>query len=129
MFRKIAIVSIVATFAVALLWATPASAGVHYAGEVNYNYYGPVGYDGTVAQLYVSPRPVPAYVGHTQITYAPLMPHEFLYTHGRTYVRCNGCNGGVTVTRVHYGHRPQPFMRHCYPCGRMFTNVLNLGQH
>ncbi len=45
---------------------------------------------GTAAQMYVSPLPVPANVGHTYTTYQPLMPHEFLYKH----------------TRSHYAHAP-----------------------
>ena len=45
---------------------------------------------GTAAQMYVSPVPVPAHVGHTYTTYQPLMPHEFLYKH----------------TRSHYAHAP-----------------------
>ena len=45
---------------------------------------------GAAAQMYVSPVPVPANVGHTYTTYQPLMPHEFLYKH----------------TRSHYAHEP-----------------------
>ena len=45
---------------------------------------------GTAAQMYVSPLPVPAHVGHTYTTYQPLMPHEYLYCH----------------TRSHYAHAP-----------------------
>ncbi len=45
---------------------------------------------GAAAQMYVSPVPVPANVGHTYTTYQPLMPHEFLYKH----------------TRSHYAHAP-----------------------
>ena len=45
---------------------------------------------GTAAQMYVSPQPVPANVGHTYTTYQPLMPHEYLYKH----------------TRSHYAHTP-----------------------
>jgi hypothetical protein len=45
---------------------------------------------GTAAQMYVSPQPVPANVGHTYTTYQPLMPHEFMYKH----------------TRSHYAHTP-----------------------
>ena len=127
MTRKIAIFA-VAAFAVALLWTAPATAGTYYAGDAGYNYYGSVAYDGTAAALYVSPRPVPAYVGHTYVTYEPLKPHEFLYSHGRTYLRCNPCGGGMTMTRVRYGHRFYPFMK-CYPCGRGFTDLLNLGNH
>ncbi|MGD9126485.1 MAG: hypothetical protein PVH19_03820 [Planctomycetia bacterium] len=128
MSRKIAIVMIVAAVAIALLWATPASAKVHHPNEVYYNYYGPVAYDGTSAPLYVSPRPVPAYVGHTTITYAPLQPHEYLYPHSRTYIRHDGCGSGFNVTRVRYGHRFQPFMKF-RPAGRTFMEVLNFGSH
>ncbi len=39
---------------------------------------------GSAAQMYVSPLPVPANVGHTYTTYQPLMPHEFLYKHTRS---------------------------------------------
>ena len=39
---------------------------------------------GAAAQMYVSPVPVPANVGHTYTTYQPLMPHEFLYKHTRS---------------------------------------------
>ncbi len=55
-------------------------------GDVSINYYvPPVGENSVGAKLYVSPRPVPAWVGHTYITYPPLAPHEFLYPHHRTY--------------------------------------------
>ncbi len=67
----------------------------YYVGPVPCNDYGAVG-----AQLYISPRPVPPLVGHTYITYQPLMPHEFLYHHHRTYYRNHGPHGGVTHTRV-----------------------------
>jgi len=65
-----------------------------------YNYYVP-GSDcgGVPAQLYVSPRPTPPLVGHTYITYEPLMPHEFLYRHSRIYYRNDGrlLPGNVTT--------------------------------
>jgi hypothetical protein len=75
--------------------------------DLFYNYYaapvpcstnpGAVG-----AQLYVSPRPVPPWVGHTYITYPPLLPHEFLYHHRRTYYRGHGPHGGLTRTTVRW---------------------------
>ena len=72
--------------------------------DLFYNYYVGNNCGGMGAQLYLSPRPVPPFVGHTYITYQPLMPHEFLYEHGRTYHRYY--NGGLGLTRahVHYGH-------------------------
>lgn len=33
------------------------------------------------AQMYVSPRWTPAYVGHTYITYPPFAPHHYLWRH------------------------------------------------
>jgi hypothetical protein len=53
--------------------------------------------------LYVSPRPVPPWVGHTYITYQPLMPHEFMYSHHRTYHRYY--NGGQGLNRTHVAYR------------------------
>ena len=47
--------------------------------DLFYNYYAWPSCTGVGAELYVSPRPVPPHVGHTYITYQPLMPHEFLY--------------------------------------------------
>ncbi len=64
------------------------------------NYYVPPGSDGGVAaQMYPCPRPTPPLVGHTYITYPPLMPHEFLYKHDRTYLRHNP-GAGWTKTKV-----------------------------
>ena len=67
-----------------------------------FNYYVHPGEAGRVgAQLYVSPRPTPPLVGHTYITYPPLMPHEFLYQHHRVYYTDNP-GSGVTRTRVRW---------------------------
>ena len=68
--------------------------------DLFYNYYVPPGaYGGTAAQLYISPRPTPRQVGHTYVTYQPLMPHEFLYPHHRQYTRYNP-GSGWTRTKV-----------------------------
>ncbi len=65
------------------------------------NYYVPPGgYGGAGAELYLSPRPTPPLVGHTYVTYQPLMPHEFLYPHYRHYVRHHPCNGRTRTTVV-----------------------------
>ena len=69
--------------------------------DLFYNYYvgpGTCGY-GVPAKLYVAPRPTPPWVGHTYMTYQPLMPHEFLYKHHRTYVR-NHPDGTATRATV-----------------------------
>jgi len=68
-------------------------------GTLFHNYYVPPDpYWGLGSQLYICPRPTPPWVGHTFITYEPLMPHEFLYQHHRVYYRENP---GVGITRVH----------------------------
>jgi hypothetical protein len=73
-----------------------------YQYDLFYNYYQApsMAQGGVPAQLYLSPRPVPAYVGHTYITYQPLMPHEFLYRHHKTYTRVGPTGGPVNRTRV-----------------------------
>jgi len=64
------------------------AAGPRTAPDLFYGHYVPPGPCGTVgAQLYVCPVPTPPMVGHTYFTYQPLMPHEFLYRHSRTYRR------------------------------------------
>ena len=86
------------------------------AGDLFYNYYVPPGDAGDVgAQMYLSPRPTPPLVGHTYVTYQPLMPHEFLYPHKRHYVRYHPCRG-YTKTTVHWkrdwvnlGKTPRPY--------------------
>jgi hypothetical protein len=71
--------------------------------DLFYNYYvagAPCPGNGVVpAQLYVSPRPTPPMVGHTWITYQPLLPQEYLYRHHRWYF-ADHCDSGLTVTRV-----------------------------
>ena len=73
--------------------------------DIFYNFFvGPYSPGGGVpAQLYVAPRPTPPLVGHTWITYPPLMPHEFMYHHHRSYYKYYR-GGGHTISRVHYGH-------------------------
>ena len=70
--------------------------------DLFYNYYAWPSCTGWGAQLYVSPLPVPPHVGHTYITYQPLMPHEFMYAHHRTYHRYYNGGQGLTRTSVKY---------------------------
>lgn len=64
------------------------------------NYWAGPNCGGVSAQLYLAPQPVPAYVGHTFHTYQPLMPHEFLYPHKRTYHRYYDEGRGMNRTSV-----------------------------
>lgn len=74
--------------------------------DLFYNYYAWPSCSNVGAQLYVCPRPVPPLVGHTYITYQPLMPHEFMYEHGRTYHRYYNGGQGLNRTCVHWWHSP-----------------------
>jgi hypothetical protein len=77
--------------------------------DLFYNYYAWPSCTGLGAELYVSPRPVPPWVGHTYITYQPLMPHEFMYSHHRTYHRYYNGGQGLNRTHVAYWHSWLPW--------------------
>jgi hypothetical protein len=77
--------------------------------DLFYNYYAWPSCTGLGAELYVSPRPVPPWVGHTYLTYQPLYPHEFMYTHHRSYHRYYNGGQGLNRTCVHYWHNPFPW--------------------
>ena len=86
--------------------AAQAQQRVSVQGDLFYNYYvAPTNPAGVPAQMYLSPRPVPAHVGHTWYTYQPFYPHENLYVHKRNYWAHNP-GGGWTRTKVHWGHNP-----------------------
>jgi hypothetical protein len=71
------------------------------------NYYAPA-QRGVSAPLYTAPVQVPPLVGHTYATYEPLMPHEMLYRHNRTYYRYYDGGRGLTRTRVVWWRGPVP---------------------
>jgi hypothetical protein len=85
-------------------------------GDCLYRYYGQPDLFGNYyawdncgaipAALYVAPKPVPPHVGWTYITYQPLYPHEFMYTHHRTYHRYYNGGQGLNRTSVHYRYSP-----------------------
>ena len=102
--------------AYARAWAGPGGCRTCNAGncqyrfygqpDLFYNYYAWPSCTGLGAELYISPRPVPPHVGHTYITYQPLYPHEFLYTHHRTYHQYYNGGQGLNRTKVHWYHSP-----------------------
>ena len=51
----------------------------------------------------ICPVPVPAYVGHTTVTYGPFMPQHMLYPHVDTYRHTE--NDGKTVYRTRAAYR------------------------
>ncbi len=71
-------------------------------GDVFYNYYvGPAPFaGGAAAGIFPTPIPTPPLVGHTYITYQPLMPNEFLYQHHRSYHRHHPGHGWVRTKVV-----------------------------
>jgi hypothetical protein len=91
--------ALIAALSIAACLATTGTARAEIPPGLFSNYY--VGPPGHPAQMYVSPRPTPPFVGHTWITYPPLSPHEFLYKHNRVYTRLNA-DGTTTTTRVRY---------------------------
>jgi hypothetical protein len=71
-----------------------------------YNFYVPNQCGGVPAPLYVAPHPVPQLAGHTYYTYQPLMPHEFLYPHYRTYHKTYDEGRGINRTAVLWYSNP-----------------------
>jgi hypothetical protein len=69
--------------------------------DLFYNFYEGGWTGGTPVKMYPCPLPVPPRVGSTYITYQPLLPHEFMYPHARTYRRYGGLGPvPVNTTRV-----------------------------
>ncbi len=59
----------------------------------------------------ICPIPVPAYVGHTTITYGPFMPQHLLYPHVDTYRQSYDDGRGLHRTRAAYRISLQSRMR------------------
>jgi hypothetical protein len=74
--------------------------------DLFYNFYVPNDCGGVPAAMYLAPRPVPPLVGHTYNTYQPLMPHEMLYPHQRTYRQWYDHGRGFTRTKVSWYCNP-----------------------
>ena len=73
--------------------------------DLFYNFYVPNNL-GSAAAAYPAPYPTPNIVGHTYYTYQPLMPHEFLYHHHRTYHQYYNGGMGLNRTSVHWYGQP-----------------------
>jgi hypothetical protein len=119
MLRRIIRVSVVAGLLVAAGMLTMSStAWAQQPVADATGYYVPPGTDaGIASSMYPSPRWTPPVVGHTNITYPPLAPHEFLYVHKDYYRDRQPCEGGVTKTHVHYGHFALPNHLHRFVWG------------
>ena len=74
--------------------------------DLFYNFYVPNNRGGVPAPLYVAPYPVPQVVGQSYYTYQPLMPHEFMYPHARTYHKFYDNGRGLDRTKVVWYSNP-----------------------
>ena len=71
------------------------------------NYYAQPYCGAAGAQIYPAPlSTIPQHVGHTYYTYQPLMPHELMYAHKRTYHRYYDGGRGMSRTSVHWYNSP-----------------------
>ena len=68
--------------------------------DLFYNYYAPMSCGAQPAAMYPSPRPTPPLVGHTYYTYQPMLPHEMMYTHHRSYHSYYDGGAGLNRTAV-----------------------------
>lgn len=103
--------SLLALAAAATWWQTAATAQANgpydrtisyqNKGDLFYNFHEGPEPSGTTANMYISPMPVPANVGHTYTTYQPLMPHEYLYKHTRSHYTYNQ-GAGWTRSKIRY---------------------------
>ncbi len=73
--------------------------------DLFYNFYVP-NTRGAAGAAYPAPYPTPSLVGHTYYTYQPLMPHEFLYQHHRTYHQYYNQGMGLNRTSVQWYGTP-----------------------
>ena len=92
----------------AVLKQAPAATPIEAQGSVPvnphlfYNYYSPTQGGGIPSVIYPAPRQVPLIIGHTYNTYQPLMPHEFMYRHNRSYHNYYPNGAGFTRTFIRY---------------------------
>jgi hypothetical protein len=70
-------------------YAFPAPSKPCYTGTSSYVAEFGDDCNGFSASMYPSPRPVPMFVGHTYVNYAPLQPHHFLYSHKHSGIGFN----------------------------------------
>ena len=69
--------------------------------DLFYNYYSN-GRNQVNAEMYLSPTPVPPFVGNTWYTYQPFMPHNYLYQHTDRYHNHYDHGRGTNRTKATY---------------------------
>jgi len=81
-----------------------AAAGLRPSPQLFNQYYAHSNFGGQPAQMYISPVPVPARVGHTWNTYQPFYPHELMYPHYREYYNYHALKQAPGVGYTSYNH-------------------------
>ncbi len=72
--------------------------------DLFYNYF-TQGYSNQAnAQMYLSPMPIPANVGHTFYTYQPFYPHHMMYAHKDRYHKYYDNGRGMNRTKASYSY-------------------------
>ncbi|OYP31686.1 hypothetical protein [Rhodopirellula sp. MGV] len=74
--------------------------------DLFYNFYSQGNCNAANAQMYVSPLPVPQFVGNTYFTYQPFYPHEMMYKHKDRYHNFYDNGRGLNRTKVKYSYPP-----------------------
>jgi hypothetical protein len=70
--------------------------------DLFYNFYSNGNCNSANAQMYISPLPVPHFVGHTFFTYQPFYPHEYMYWHKDRFNNVYDNGRGLNRTRALY---------------------------
>lgn len=70
--------------------------------DLFYNFFSQGNCNATNAQMYISPGPVPHFVGHTFNTYQPFYPHEYMYWHKNRYNNTYDNGRGLNRTKALY---------------------------
>lgn len=103
------------------------------AANLFYNYYTQGGMNQVDAAMYIAPRPVPAYVGHSYYTYQPLLPHEHMYAHVRNYYKWtpgpyyqNPCDGGQCGGSGHLNKTTVVYSSGCAHIGPLASSLAPL---
>lgn len=83
--------------------------------DLFYNYYQPANAGAThAARMYPAPHPTHPVTGQTYFTYQPFLPHEYMYTHNRSYYRMYNRNRGFNRTHVTYKPNAATSMRQLF---------------
>ena len=81
--------------------------------DLFYNYYQGANAEHT-AGMYPAPYAIPSITGQTYFTYQPFLPHEYMYSHSRSYYRMYNFNRRLNRTHVTYKPNAGASMRQMF---------------